>query len=605
MLNTLTLISLAVFVAGGAYKVGSWFGKDAWEEDKSSFLKRLAASVVGLGSAFFSLKLLVLVKVFFLDVLFQRKILRQSLYRWVSHMMIFWGFIWLLAFHALGSIFAEPLFGPDYICLNPLFFLRELTGLMVLAGLSMAFCRRICSRQPRMKTGRDDLALLALLILVMLSGFLLESVKISSHYVFMDMVENWAGLDPDDDAEDILALRVYWEKNNALASAGRTHDPGLAEDGFYVHESYCMSCHVSNKWAPAGYLLAKAIGPAASRANGPGAVSFFYWLHVGLCLAGLASLPFTKLFHVFSTPLSLLINSVTDWERVHPANAATIRAIELDACVHCSACNLNESMAVLHSLTGNDCILPSEKIRMLKGGLHKLTEQEKCTFGTGLTLCTCCDKCSNVCPAGIQLKQIWKSTRGLLFQQKDVDFSLLSPLSFHPSLSTGIDSDGALTGLIQRTREAASYGWSGSDPGPIKLGKKNPKNSLKSLMDKTLPGATAARCMGCEMCTNACPVPGLCDNPAETLGLMPSQIIRAIGLGRVDMALGAGMLWSCLSCYRCQDVCPAGVQVADALIELRNIALNTAGAEYDSRSEAADSCPAKLVFRPGKREDQQ
>ena len=604
-MNTLLSISLALFVAGAAYKIGSWFGKDAWEEDESGFFRRIWAAAKGLWSALFSLRLPVLVKVLFQDVLFQRKILRQSLYRWASHMMIFWGFVWLLIFHALGSIFAAPLFGPDYACLNPLFFLRELTGMMVLAGLVMAFCRRICSRQPRMKTDKHDILLLVLLISVMVSGFLLESVKISSHYVFMDMVENWAGLDPDDDAEDILALRAYWEKNNALASAGQAPDPDMAEDGFYVHESYCRSCHVSNQWAPAGYILAKAIEPAASMATGPEGVNLFYWLHVGLCLAGLAFLPFTKLFHVFSTPLSLLVNSVTDWERVRPENAAIIRAIELDACVHCSACNLNESMAVLHSLTGNDCILPSEKVRMLKGGLHKLTEQEKCTFGTGLTLCTCCDKCSNVCPAGIQLKQIWKSTRGLLFQQRDVDFSLLSPLSFHPSLSTGIDSDGALTGLIQRTREAASYGWSGSDAGPVKLGKKNLISPLKSLVDKTLPGATAAMCMGCEMCTNACPVPGLSENPTEELGLMPSQIIRAVGLGRVEMALGAGMLWSCLSCYRCQDVCPAGVQVADILIELRNITLNTAGAEYDSRSKAADHCPARLVFRPGKKEDKQ
>jgi heterodisulfide reductase subunit C len=30
------------------------------------------------------------------------------------------------------------------------------------------------------------------------------------------------------------------------------------------------------------------------------------------------------------------------------------------------------------------------------------------------------------------------------------------------------------------------------------------------------------------------------------------------------------MLWSCLTCYQCQEHCPQGVKVTDLLYELKN-----------------------------------
>ena len=95
---------------------------------------------------------------------------------------------------------------------------------------------------------------------------------------------------------------------------------------------------------------------------------------------------------------------------------------------------------------------------------------------------------------------------------------------------------------------------------------------VKSLYhaDKT---DTFSVCFGCETCTTVCPVVACCDDPKETLGLLPHQIMNACGLGIKDLALGSNMLWDCVTCYKCQEACPQGVAVTDIIYELKNEAV--------------------------------
>jgi heterodisulfide reductase subunit C len=62
------------------------------------------------------------------------------------------------------------------------------------------------------------------------------------------------------------------------------------------------------------------------------------------------------------------------------------------------------------------------------------------------------------------------------------------------------------------------------------------------------------------------------DDPARELDLTPQQIMNLLRLQMTDEALGARMVWNCVTCYMCQEHCPQGVKVADVLYELRNIA---------------------------------
>ena len=92
-----------------------------------------------------------------------------------------------------------------------------------------------------------------------------------------------------------------------------------------------------------------------------------------------------------------------------------------------------------------------------------------------------------------------------------------------------------------------------------------------------LPGAeTFSYCFGCQTCTTVCPVVAVYENPSESVGLLPHQIMNCLGLGLAEMASGAKMLWDCVTCYQCQEHCPQNVAVTDLLYQLKNIAVEKA-----------------------------
>jgi heterodisulfide reductase subunit C len=80
-------------------------------------------------------------------------------------------------------------------------------------------------------------------------------------------------------------------------------------------------------------------------------------------------------------------------------------------------------------------------------------------------------------------------------------------------------------------------------------------------------------CYACQRCTNICPVVRSFDNPAEALGMLPHQIIFSLGIGKIDLAMGAQMIWSCSTCYLCQEHCPNQVELCDIFYGLKNAAI--------------------------------
>jgi len=84
---------------------------------------------------------------------------------------------------------------------------------------------------------------------------------------------------------------------------------------------------------------------------------------------------------------------------------------------------------------------------------------------------------------------------------------------------------------------------------------------------------TYAYCFACENCSTVCPVVENYENPQAALKLLPHQIMRSLGMGVKDLAMGSKMLWNCLTCYQCQEHCPQGVKVTDVLYELKNLAV--------------------------------
>ena len=81
-------------------------------------------------------------------------------------------------------------------------------------------------------------------------------------------------------------------------------------------------------------------------------------------------------------------------------------------------------------------------------------------------------------------------------------------------------------------------------------------------------------------CTNACPVARNYNRPEEVLGLLPHQLMHAIGFRQWDLVFSSMMLWDCLGCYQCQENCPQNVRVADILYELKGLAVSRADEKF-------------------------
>ena len=538
-------VALVVFGIGICVRLASWFRYRIGNEAQAiSTWDRISAAITGILSVLFSAKILILIKVFFLDVLFQRKVLKENVVRWIMHMCIYGGFTLLLLMHALERFVSVPLFTDYSATVNPFLFLRNVFGALVILGLVIAIGRRLLVRGMRQTTNPMDIYVVALVGIIMISGIFLEATKIVSYSSFQEMVEEWAVLDD----EELDYLKAYWAEEFGVVfpEPVAAMDPDALEMGREAHETACASCHSKPGWAFLSYGVSKAISPVAVTLTDTHTQVWLWYVHFLACFAGLAYLPFSKFFHMLSSPVSLLANAVMDENTSATANVLTRRAMELDACTHCATCSLHCSVGVVFRQIPNAAILPSEKLISLKAlaSGKQLDEKELRRIQQGSYICTGCYRCTTVCPVGINLQDLWLSMREDLGREGYPENAAWARRMLEDQLGGKLrDADASIT-------PAAA--------------------DLQKDMTVSLQAETFSSCFECQTCTNVCPVVSNYENPRETLGLLPHQIMHSLGLGLEDDALGNQMIWDCLTCYMCQEHCPQGVQVTDVLYELKN-----------------------------------
>ncbi|MCJ7775262.1 MAG: 4Fe-4S dicluster domain-containing protein [Desulfobulbaceae bacterium] len=571
-------VSLAIFGIGMIYKISNWFRRSIGINPRDiTTSKRVSAAAKGILGTVFSGKIFTLLKVFFVDVILQIRILREDFLRWLMHMLIYGGFMLLLLMHALDGIITEALFSEYASTLNPFMFLRDLFGFMVIVGIGIAIYRRIVMKVPRLKTNPMDSYAIIILAIIMLSGIFLEATKITSHTRYQEMVEDYADTD---DEEELRTLESFWVQNFDIVSPtvkGPFEEEILAQ-GAEFHDMSCAGCHSRPGWAFTGYAVAKITKPIAlglDRANMP---TLLWYLHFLACFVGMAYLPFSKMFHIFASPVSLLANAVMEKEKSDPANIATRQVMELDACTHCGTCSRRCSVAVAFYKTGNMTILPSEKMVFLKEYVSDkdLDEEALKTIQEGAYLCTNCDRCTVVCPVGINLRDLWVNVKEEMIQKKRPVPLVLSQLSFYRGIDRQYLDSKDYSKPLDGSRKAIAAKCELINR-PEKIIPLTPINKdFKNKAEISPQATTFTYCYSCENCTTVCPVVENYENPQEVLGLLPHQIMRSLGLGLKDLALGSNMLWDCVTCYQCQEHCPQGVKVTDILYELKNLAIKEA-----------------------------
>jgi heterodisulfide reductase subunit C len=83
---------------------------------------------------------------------------------------------------------------------------------------------------------------------------------------------------------------------------------------------------------------------------------------------------------------------------------------------------------------------------------------------------------------------------------------------------------------------------------------------------KEKSGEDVFRCYQCLKCSSGCPM-------AESMDILPSQVIRMAQLGRGEELLHSETIWVCVSCYTCSIRCPNDIHIAHIMDALRELAL--------------------------------
>ncbi|MCK5645290.1 MAG: respiratory nitrate reductase subunit gamma [Anaerolineales bacterium] len=299
----------------------------------------------------------------FINVIVQRRILKK-LYPGVMHVMLFWG----VSIQILGTILSLlqfELFLPFSVPFPRTSFylafelVMDVAGVMILIGGLMAIFRRLVTRPAQLESHWEDWYALTILILLPTLGFITEGLRIQA-------------ANPD------------WRI-----------------------------------WSPIGNMVANWISALGIDAQTADAVhQTFFWTHIGTGLVFFASIPFTKLRHLFTGPLNILqrpirsmgeIEFIENIEEVEKLGAGQIDEfssnllLAFNACAQCGRCE-----EVCPATLSGMQLSPRAVIRDLRDEVqHALVS----TNGNGVLaladnvidtetpwLCTTCGACINICP---------------------------------------------------------------------------------------------------------------------------------------------------------------------------------------------------------------
>jgi len=282
------------------------------------------------------------IKRMLIDSLLGIRIFRGDMEAGAMHLLISWGFFLLflgtlaLSIHHYGHSF---LTGKTYLGFS---LIMEVAGVMLIAGLIWALWRRYAVRVPRLERRAEDLLVLVWLLLVAISGYMVEGAR-------------------------LLALAPEW----AVWSFGGNSLEFL----FKSPES--------------------AIGIYPS----------IWWAHATMSLGLVAVIPYTKLFHVVAAPLSIYLqNSPSKGnETLEEGEGFELKDIVFfDACMRCGRCvencpstNAGEPFsprdlvqALKQRLWGETSPFPWNRSESLEPIFKSLP----------IWYCTTCRACLEVCP---------------------------------------------------------------------------------------------------------------------------------------------------------------------------------------------------------------
>ncbi|OGO38255.1 MAG: hypothetical protein A2W35_04350 [Chloroflexi bacterium RBG_16_57_11] len=372
----------------------------------------------------------------------QKRTLEEP-YPGFMHLAIFWGMIVLALGTALATIdwdITRLFFGFQFLT-GPFYILFELAldifGVLLLVGLGMAIYRRYVQRPPRLQNqpdprlARDDALVLIGLVVIAITGYLVEGLRIAV------MQPDWA------------------------------------------------------VWSPVGSALAslfQSLGDPTDRT-----LHLTIWIiHTLVAFGLIASLPYTKLFHIVATPINIFFRSLEPAGALAPARTHSGPGVEkwqhftwkqlldFDACTRCGRCQ-DQCPAFASGV----CLSPRDLMLKLNGHVWR-SENGQNLYGDVISqdelwACTTCRACASVCPAFVDHVSVIVDLRRHLVDAGQVDNLMQDALA-------KLARYGNSFGQSDRMRAR----WTGSLPFKVKDARREPVEYLWFTGDYAAYSATLA-----------------------------------------------------------------------------------------------------------------
>ena len=278
-----------------------------------------------------------------LDTFLGRRVLQGDIAAGIMHLFLFWGFLSLFIGTSLLAVhhYLLPLLeGTTYLVFS---LAMEVGGLMLLAGIMWALIRRYLQRVPRLERRREDALVPAWLLLVGLSGFMVEGLRLASQ-------------------------QPPW-----------------------------------GAWSFVGWWMGAPFSAAAAKDLYP----YLWWGHTLLSLCFIAVIPFTKLFHILGSPAVIYFQgsgkpAILDVEE-GAGEYDLGDFVFFDACMRCGRCvaacpstGAGESFSPLDFVQAMRHALWQAHFPL--GDIRFLSRDEESKVDERIWYCTTCRACLEVCP---------------------------------------------------------------------------------------------------------------------------------------------------------------------------------------------------------------
>jgi len=324
------------------------------------------------------------------STVFTHRTILKDRYGGLMHLFIFWGFFMLflgtIAVFIQDSVLrtlleAKFLHGGFYLLFK---LTLDLSGILLLVGVSMGIYRRYVLKPSKLDTGPEYAFVFFLILLITLSGFSLEGLRLS---VLKPSGSFWSPVGS--------VLGSFFEST--------------------LQENWRLAFHRT-----------------------------LWWVHLGLSFLFVAYLPFSKLLHIFSSSFNIFVNSMTPSFTLQSLDFGSERfgvnrirdfawesLVALDACTECGRCQsacpaylsekpLNPKKIILSLQKRMRKELPFSFGQSLPRDLIGDAVMEEEIWG-----CTTCLNCVKQCPVFIKpLKKILELRRHLILTESRIPLEI-------------------------------------------------------------------------------------------------------------------------------------------------------------------------------------